>query len=102
MDFRFNVVWMRQGKVRWNQDWVDGRGYTRSHVPDLRDHISFANHDLRSNGLPVIEEDSSGLFIQCDLCAVSGLPSNAGMAVLYSAAARELMTTLGYHGFAIR
>ncbi|WP_326957542.1 hypothetical protein [Amycolatopsis sp. NBC_01286] len=58
--------WVRQGKLHWNQDWLDDHGPARSHIPGLAEHISFANYDLRLNGHPTIETDNQGRpFVTC-------------------------------------
>ncbi len=57
---RFKLKWVRQGRVAWRTDWVNKYGPTRSHLPGLGEHISFANFDLKRNSLPMIELDSDG------------------------------------------
>jgi hypothetical protein len=64
----FYLRWHRQGKIDWNSDWVDRYGPTRSSIPGLDEHVSFANYDLRLNRLPEIETAPEGrLFVQCPL-----------------------------------
>jgi hypothetical protein len=97
---RVFIYWAKQGKVNWESDWVADRGYARSHIPGLDEHVGFANHDLQINGLPVIQKDESNrLYLDVDLVSLSGLPPNAGIAVLYGRAMDRIMPVLKYHGF---
>ena len=94
------VYWAKQGKVKWSDDWVDARGYSRSHIPGLDEHLGFANYDLRLNGLPEIQRNREGrLYLNVDLVAVSGLPRNAGILTLFDSAMAQIMPVLNYHGF---
>jgi hypothetical protein len=56
-------MWEQQGTPRWEQWWVERRGYTRSREPTREDHIKFANFDLEQHGLPLIEVTDDRLFI---------------------------------------
>jgi hypothetical protein len=60
MDVR--VDWSKQGRVYWEQHWLDEFGPVRSRVPDLKDHLSFVNYDLGLNGRPQIVEGPDGLL----------------------------------------
>jgi len=96
------VYWANQGKVHWNDDWVESRGYARSHIPGLDEHIGFANYDLRMNRLPEIQRNRAGrLYLDVDLVAVSGLPPNAGTMTLFDRTMTRIMPLLKYHGFEI-
>lgn len=79
--------WVRQGQLKWGEGWVAQHGYTRSHEPDLDDHISFVNHDLEANGFPRVERRS-------DQSLVMELPDSVDRDALGS--------ILGYHGFTAR
>lgn len=60
------LIWKRQGKVWWDEEWMEDRGPVRQRIPDLDDHISFANYDLKLNDLPLIETTSEGRpFVRC-------------------------------------
>lgn len=60
------LSWMRQGKVRWEEYWLESNGPVRQSIPSLDDHISFANFDLRQNSLAQIETNSMGKpFVSC-------------------------------------
>lgn len=54
------VVWKRQGSVRWERDWVEAHGQSRSHIPGLEEHMSFANFDLNQAGYNKIYRDAKG------------------------------------------
>jgi hypothetical protein len=56
------VEWSRQGRVHWEQHWLDEHGPVRSRIPDLNDHMSFVNYDLRHNGHREVTEDDAGLL----------------------------------------
>jgi hypothetical protein len=100
--YRIFIYWAKQGRVNWETDWVTVRGYSRSHIPGLEEHVGFANHDLRINGLPTIQSDDSGrMYLDVDLASVSGLPPNAGMFMLYDGAMSRIMPILRDHGFDI-
>lgn len=58
------VEWSRQGRVHWEQDWLNARGPIRTRIPDLKDHLSFVNHDLAHNGRQLVTEDDEGLWIE--------------------------------------
>lgn len=58
------VQWVRDGSLQWEGWWLKRYGHQRTRVPGEADHISFANFDLRHNGLPTLREDNEGrLFI---------------------------------------
>src|SRR6476646_1876136 len=98
--FRLRVIWERQGEVRWESDWTGRYGHTRSHVPGLDEHLGFANYDLKRNGLPEIQKSPEGdLLIEFDPIAVSGLPANAGWAIIHGAAVERMTAVFGPHGF---
>jgi hypothetical protein len=60
------LAWKRQGKVWWNDDWIEAHGPIRQRIPGLDDHISFANYDLKLNGLPQIGTTAEGRpFVMC-------------------------------------
>ncbi len=40
------IMWKRRGNVHWDDWWFESEGPVRSHVPNLDNHISFANFDL--------------------------------------------------------
>lgn len=54
------LSWRRQGKVWWEESWVQQYGPVRQRIPGLDDHIGFANYDLRLNSLPQIQKNSQG------------------------------------------
>jgi hypothetical protein len=56
----FKLNWVRQGEVAWRRDWVDSYGPSRTHIPDLGEHIGYANFDLKRNSLPTIAKDGAG------------------------------------------
>lgn len=99
---RLSVTWEKQGQVRWNDDWIEARGYTRSHVPNLDDHLGFVNYDLNRQGLPSVRREGGGLVIDVDLVRVSGLPANAGPLILHSRAVARIQPILEYHGFRLK
>jgi hypothetical protein len=60
------LAWRRQGKLWWNEEWIQANGPVRQRIPGLEDHISFANFDLRQNGDPQIAMTSEGRpFVMC-------------------------------------
>ncbi len=60
------LKWERQGKIWWNKEWLDEHGPVRQRIPDFDDHVSFANHDLKLNTLPLIQQTTSGRpFVNC-------------------------------------
>lgn len=99
---QIEISWVRQGDVIWNEDWVELHGHQRSKLPELQDHIGFANYDLRAAGLPEISELEDGtLTIVFDECQVTGLPRNAGIMLLHSAAVKTLLAVIEPHGFSL-
>jgi len=58
--FRFRLRWVGQGKVAWRRDWVGKYGPTRTHIPNMDEHIGFANYDLQKNQLLTISKDEGG------------------------------------------
>lgn len=97
---RLDLVWLRQGEVRWQQNWIDQYGHTRTHIPNLEEHISFANFDLRRAGLPTIQGNAgSALYIEYDIYRVSGFPPNAGIAFCYGKSVSVLLKAVRPHGF---
>ena len=60
------LAWEKQGKVHWDEEWIKQNGPVRQRIPGLDDHISFANFDLKNNGLPLIQTADSGRpFAMC-------------------------------------
>lgn len=56
------IEWSRQGRVHWEQHWLDEFGPIRSRIPDLSDHLGFVNFDLRQNGHCEVTPDGDGLL----------------------------------------
>ena len=79
------VAWAKDGDIAWENWWVRRHGRTRTRLPGESDHISFANFDLKLNGLPRIATDDDG-FLFIDV-------SRSDYDV-----AREILT---YHGFRV-
>lgn len=97
---RLNLKWANQGDVHWQKDWTTRHGYTRTHIPGLAEHVSFANYDLQRAGLPQIEQGSQGeLYVEFDVFGLSGLPRNAGLAFAYSVAGQRILDVVKGHGF---
>ena len=100
MRVKLVVQWVAQGKVNWNPDWTADRGYTKDSIPGLLEHVSFVNFDLASAGLPTVQRDESGqMFMDVDLCRVTGYPANAGVPILWDRALARIDPVLQYHGF---
>lgn len=59
-----NIVWTKQGTIKWEEWWVDGHGHKLDRIPGLKDHISFANFDLNQLGCPSISVTEEGLEIR--------------------------------------
>lgn len=60
------LSWTNQGKIWWNEDWLNIHGPVRERIPGFDDHVSFANFDLRQNKLPQIEVETGGRpFVSC-------------------------------------
>ena len=81
------VEWVREGEVMWSQGWVERNGQTRSHIPGLDDHISFANYDLQRKGYPSVEKTTDGSLV-IDVTPLT----DRGV----------LSEIIGYHGFVLR
>lgn len=65
-DAPLNLQWQRQGRIWWNQHWLESHGPTRERIPGFDDHVSFANYDLRLNSLPQIQLAQNGQpFVMC-------------------------------------
>jgi hypothetical protein len=58
------LVWTRQGNIKWENWWVEQHGHTRTKIPGREDHISFANVDLKHNRCPTIVLQGECLIIQ--------------------------------------
>ena len=76
-------------------------GHTRSRVPGLDDHISFANYDLTREGLPLVQRDSEGVFLEIESSSESATPEKAGIPDVFWSSALRIMPVLAYHGFAL-
>jgi hypothetical protein len=99
---RLNISWVRQGQVSWSEDWVEGRGYTRGHIPGLADHISFANYDLAESGLPKIQKHSDGdLYIEFDPMEAVTLSQNEDSDQISNRAIKLIASIIADHGFDI-
>jgi hypothetical protein len=59
-----NIVWTKQGTINWEDWWVKGQGHKLDKIPGLKDHISFADFDLKRNGCPLITVTDDGLEIR--------------------------------------
>ena len=83
MFHRLKIIWKRQGDVKWEDWWVEKYDRKRARVPDINDHISFANFDLKNYHARIFEEGSN-LFVELLL----GTETSVKM-------------VLSYHGFEI-
>lgn len=79
------IEWVKQGNIRWEDWYVEKKGYQIDKIPGLKDHISFANFDLSQNGCPTIVAKENILEIQ-------DLPNNK---------IQIATQILAYHGFKI-
>lgn len=79
------VEWVKQGEIKWEKWYVEKKGYLIDKIPGLKDHISFANFDLKKNGCPPIVVDGKTLEVQ-------DVPSHK---------LRIATQVLTYHGFKI-
>jgi hypothetical protein len=79
------VEWVKQGVIRWEDWYVKEKGHRIDTIPGLKEHISFANFDLKKNGCPPIVAENNILEIQ-------DIPTNR------IEKATEVLT---YHGFKV-
>lgn len=77
------LVWKRPGQTQWGQGWVEQYGRTKTHEPGEEEHIGFANHDLRHNGLPILRREGRDLVVS----------------VADDAEAMRVLRIVRYHGF---
>ena len=54
MPTTLKVAWVKEGKKRWEDWWVERRGYSLTKIPGLKDHVGFANYDLSQNDCPTL------------------------------------------------
>ncbi|MGQ0433081.1 MAG: hypothetical protein ACT452_11825 [Microthrixaceae bacterium] len=77
------VHWIQDGNIHWEDWWVKRYGRQRTRIPGEAEHVSFANFDLKRNGLPSIRETRDGLLY------VEVHPANES----------SVKNILSYHGF---
>ena len=51
------IEWREQGQIDWELWWVLRHGYTRTETPNLENHISFANFELKHYNSMIIKEN---------------------------------------------
>ncbi len=93
------VEWIAQGSVVWEDWWTREKGHTRSQMPDLDNHISFAQYDLHEAGLPSLERSSQG-NLYMSLSDSVDVSSGARAAGDHPSLAR-VAAVLAAHGFKV-
>lgn len=65
MAYKLKIIWKRQGDIQWEEWWVQKYGQKRTKIPDLKDHISFANFDMKRFNASIIKSEDE-LFVQLE------------------------------------
>jgi len=106
----YELVWVQQGQVKWEEWHVRTKGYARTHIPGMDEHIGFANFDLENHHLQPIEELPNGeLRYTCVELGSNELQyasmfqgSMVGDLLAVQGAADIAKQILTYHGFSFR
>jgi hypothetical protein len=80
------IAWVRQGHINWEEWYVESHGHKFEQTGSLKEHVSFADFDLKRKGCPPITMKGACL-------EVVDVPMRQ---------LRLVVQILDYHGFEVR